>query len=168
MNCHSNVSKLVSTYGGSEIRGYYVDYLRKLDIFSFTPHSVWKTPEGKLVCVTPDEKGSTEISFLPFAENNPTKNYYSTALIFLVSKNGDFLIDDVNVGVHKITISKSEIKRGVLDIKKMFWGLIDKPFLVSHKSKVAKDYVSFTKPSTATGKYFKLRTLPNDTESRFL
>jgi len=52
LRCHPNVAVLVSRYGGEKITGYYVDVYEGEDQIALMPHSVWKTPEGKLVDVT--------------------------------------------------------------------------------------------------------------------
>lgn len=48
--CHFNVEYLVRNYGGERITGYYVSAWDNQ--IQLLPHSVWKTPEGKLVDVT--------------------------------------------------------------------------------------------------------------------
>lgn len=55
-NCHSNVSYLVCKYGGRQVTGYVVDKfsnpILSKDCTNLAHHSVWETPEGKLVDVT--------------------------------------------------------------------------------------------------------------------
>jgi len=48
--CHANVESLVRNYGGERVTGYHVASCP--DQTNLMPHSVWRTPEGKLVDVT--------------------------------------------------------------------------------------------------------------------
>ena len=52
--CHSNVHHLVKRYGGEHIKGLEISDSGIKGVF-LNPHSVWKTPEGKFVDVTPIE-----------------------------------------------------------------------------------------------------------------
>jgi len=63
--CHDNVKLLVELYGGTRVTGYLIDTLPKIPRYiSFLCHSVWKTPEGKLVDVT------------KFKNENPSHNLF--------------------------------------------------------------------------------------------
>ncbi len=58
LGCHSNVEYLVHHYGGKRMLGYMVHCCidEKSNVYvtdvAFMPHSVWITPEGKMVDVT--------------------------------------------------------------------------------------------------------------------
>ena len=53
-NCHPNVQLLVDTYGGKRMVGYevIVNRYRHIRLIDLRFHSVWLTPENKLVDVT--------------------------------------------------------------------------------------------------------------------
>jgi len=153
LDCHTNVSKLVHTYGGYDVRGYYVVYKENLKTFGFFPHSVWETPEGKLVDVTLHHWKEDYVTFFPLHKCIPTKGYHYSQVQFYVSENGTVPIrisvdDDINVKV-----SRRECKRGQLKLTD-FWGFTNKSYFETHPEKLDPDYISFSKPSTATGKTF--------------
>lgn len=65
--CHCNVGLLVSTYGGKHIKGYALDYSD--GILELYWHSVWLTPEGKLVEVTGSNFDFNDFThFIPCSE----------------------------------------------------------------------------------------------------
>jgi len=158
-DCHSNVSKLVHTYGGYDVRGYYVVYNEPTKTFCFNPHSVWKTPEGKLVDVTLNWIDDDYISFIPVYECSPCKSYYFSQVQFFVFENKNVAvfisIDDDTT----IKVSRKECKRGKVRLKD-FWGYKENSYFEEHPEKLESDYVSFSKPSTSTGKYFEMRNVP--------
>ena len=170
LDCRSNVSKIVNTYGGSEISGY--DISTEGDCILLNPHSIWKTPEGKLVDITLSSLKEDTISFIPIVENNPTKNYYFSTVQLYISTTGLFIdgINQVKLNFqngNNLYFSKAEIKKGQLDLKQM-WVLRSETFLNTFPERLSKDFVSFAEPSTRTGKYFEMRYLPNNTETSFV
>ena len=70
LECHSNVFKLMYTYGGSEVIGYSVhkgtDIRMDKGWYLFNAHSCWLTPENKLVDVT--QKKEKFCKFLPVSK----------------------------------------------------------------------------------------------------
>jgi hypothetical protein len=61
LNCHQNVSDYVVKYGGSSVSGWLLDLNAKANdvgLFVWSFHSVWRTPDDKLIDVT-DNKGYT-------------------------------------------------------------------------------------------------------------
>jgi hypothetical protein len=55
-----NVEALVNRYGGSRVQGYLIKTTKtaKGNAIAFTSHSVWRTPENKLVDVTDNSSSS--------------------------------------------------------------------------------------------------------------
>jgi hypothetical protein len=155
LDCHSNVSKLVALYGGSDIRGYEVKYHEEEKGFSFNPHSVWKTPEGKLVDVTLNALGIKEdyFWFIPVFECFPNKGYYFSSVQMFVSEVGTIPLM-LELSDHTIvTFSRKDCKRGKLKVADL-WGHKEHTFFEEHPEKLDSDYPSFSKPSSATGKTF--------------
>jgi len=175
LDCRSNASKLAITYGGSEVFGYDVSAetweTEKLErCFFYNPHSVWKTPEGKLVDVTLNSLKREEdtISFIPIGQNNPNDPYYfSDIQIYVVPAMKGFEVQLNYSESHYKYFNRGDIKRNSISIRKL-WSLSNTPYLKEFPQKLEKDYVSFSKPSTATGNHFEMRYLPNNTRSRFL
>jgi hypothetical protein len=54
--CHNNVSWLCKRYGGKRVTGWYVESSKECT-FDLRHHSVWRTPEGKLVDPTLSNEG---------------------------------------------------------------------------------------------------------------
>ena len=53
-NCHNNVNYYVNTYGGEQIRGYYL--ITDIDNENYgcaIYHSIWKNTYGNLIDITP-------------------------------------------------------------------------------------------------------------------
>jgi len=59
-NCHMNVRTLTERYGGKEVLGYMVQSYRNKDLRLWS-HSVWNTPENKLVDVTKKTKNQNTL-----------------------------------------------------------------------------------------------------------
>ena len=84
--CHMNVEYLVRTYGGQRVTGFYLVSSPSGDLVSLLSHSVWKTPEGKLVDVTQRE-GSQH-------EDNPSVD--KTICFFVpVTTNGRIILPSI-------------------------------------------------------------------------
>lgn len=62
-DCHNNVIAQVALRGGEHVYGWIVWVANK--IFDFEFHSVWRSPEGKLIDITPRRDGEKQILFLP-------------------------------------------------------------------------------------------------------
>ena len=160
LDCHSNVSKLVHTYGGYDVRGYYVEYNEPSKTFCFSPHSVWETPEGKLVEVTLHHWEGDFVNFFPLHKSVSSKDgyHYSNTLIYVPEGGPNpirFNVSDEK-GVPEVHVSRREVNSGKVRIE-YFWGSTDKPYFEEHPEKLDGDYVSFSNPSISTGKYFEMR-----------
>jgi hypothetical protein len=152
-DCHSNVSKLVALYGGSDIRGYEVKYDEEYKTFCFNPHSIWKTPEGKLVDVTLNWMEDDYVYFIPVFECHTNESYYFSVIQLFVSEDETIPLilspsDDTIV-----KFSRTDCKRGKVKVEDL-WGYNQKTFFEEHPEKLDREYFSFSKPSTATGKTF--------------
>lgn len=87
LQCHLNVKALVKRYGGSRIQGYLIKTTKTANgkAIEFTHHSVWRTPENKLVDVTDnssawsnslylEQNGKKYSRFIPVYENKNVVN----------------------------------------------------------------------------------------------
>jgi hypothetical protein len=103
--CHTNVAKLQVVYGGKVASGFllhrkkerlkqgkYVSGERKWFSsveWSFNPHSVWMTPEGKLVDVTQQRKEldvRTSTLFAPLQFSDARKHHWYFVIDYYLSK----------------------------------------------------------------------------------
>jgi hypothetical protein len=101
--CNSNVTKLVVVYGGKRVVGYKIIKVIKGSVYGFCSHSVWKTPEGKLVDVTMsdsplsvDKTGKFRM-FIPMIEieNGYTENFPDFRTVGNPVKKGvSYLLED--------------------------------------------------------------------------
>ena len=126
MFCHSNVDVLVREYGGERMLGYMVHKPLEMnrdviteDIACLVPHSVWITPEGKMVDVTKREPlqlkqmFSTDKSFEFFIPITTNPNMVVRSISFanpkLVSVNwvqiekwvGKFIMSDPTIDIEE-------------------------------------------------------------------
>jgi hypothetical protein len=107
--CHTNVCKLQVTYGGKVASGFLLHkekvvqltpaqhehYSQEQKSFASVewiciPHSVWMTPEGKLVNVTQDrpELGDrTSVLFAPLHFTDARKEYWQLLAEYYIPKN---------------------------------------------------------------------------------
>ena len=145
-HCHPNVQLLVDTYGGKRMVGYevIVNRLCHIRLTDLRFHSVWLTPENKLVDVT--KKDEQDYSFC-----NETQYFIpvSTDDILLkdirhITKNGKNVYE---IGLFPQPMRKTTKKPSLEDL------------LVTEKSMEdmgGKDWRmggSFSQPSISTGKY---------------
>ncbi len=77
-HCHSNASKLQAIYGGKVVTGFaisiaFIDESETTMGVKFLSHSVWQTPEGKLVDVTLNWKDDDTVLFSPVVSFDVTK-----------------------------------------------------------------------------------------------
>ncbi len=129
--CHSNVRELVKRYGGQQITGFELSYV---DDSSINPihlnwHSIWKTPEGKFVDVTPlncVKTDEVEYDEMPRPDNYyfvpmlSTRDNFSCAFgnniscgqdaIFNTDDTDDFLFEVNPVRGKKIILGNVEYK----------------------------------------------------------
>ena len=94
LHCHVNVKKMVSRYGGKRLIGHTVGEHDK-DCFEVFGHSVWITPENKVVCIS--KKNWTKQSFhydkdylvfIPrMIDETPDKDEEIINIDFMVIKN---------------------------------------------------------------------------------
>jgi len=86
--CHSNVATLVERIGGKAVRGYMLSRIVNQPMTAFIWHSVWQTPEGKLVDVTTSStkeyRDISEITFIPVVTFDPSKKDYWFIQDFIV------------------------------------------------------------------------------------
>tara|TARA_E500000178_G_scaffold257195_1_gene253740 strand:- start:446 stop:1189 length:744 start_codon:yes stop_codon:yes gene_type:complete len=168
--CHSNVERLVETYGGKHIVGYGLQRMKKkmvqegttdknsdktsysdskVEHINFYNHSVWLTPEGKLVCVTPSPfKKDLEgiCHFIPIGEYKGDANWIECYPFMYKSEEELVLIKTGVVNKYK-GISLDMLHRDLLVLRTTY--------------KVVNDIIAksgngeFSKKSSATGKYWK-------------
>lgn len=69
-NCFSIVEEHINENGGKQIFGWCIHVWRQVMI-EVEFHSVWETPEGKLIDITPKRESGKEIVFIP----DPEKTY---------------------------------------------------------------------------------------------
>ncbi len=92
--CHPNVQLLVDTYGGERLVGYMVDTTPFPHIGLLTEllfHSVWITPEGKLVDVTKKRTKPTELRVIKIEDD---------VQYFIPVAKGDVVLKDVRAKVN--------------------------------------------------------------------
>lgn len=61
--CFNNVSRMVKQYGGSMISGWSV-WQRGNMLLDAEAHAIWRTPDGKLIDITPHNYNEKRILFL--------------------------------------------------------------------------------------------------------
>ena len=69
--CHTNVAKMVSAYGGHQLIGYGIGEDRSL--LNFCSHSVWLNPEGRAVCLTLGDDQCRKLVFIPMFVMNQSE-----------------------------------------------------------------------------------------------
>jgi len=120
--CHANSYALAKRFGGESINGYAISLRTendKLHSILFTDHSVWKTPENKLVDVTAHNYADAD--FAIFAPVSP-----------LLKKQFVF---------PSIEITPDYLRKGVL----CDFGCLEMNSIVKEFAKVEERYVSATK-----------------------
>mgnify|MGYP001062801412 CR=1 FL=1 len=65
--CFSNVGRMVQEQGGQQINGWAIWQWANI-LVEAEAHSVWQSPEGELVDITPHDNGEREILFLHDAD----------------------------------------------------------------------------------------------------
>lgn len=143
--CHGNVDLLVRTYGGKSVLGF--SYEIHEDFIKFYSHTVWETPEGKIVDVTYHHRECDTFDFLPIVKYNPKVEYYTTPpnVIF---KSGKIILSETG-DLYGKCFSRKDFKKNKKKIKSH---LMEKRNFPS-----PLDMGGFSKPSTSTGKYFEMR-----------
>ena len=63
MECFPNVGQMVREHGGQQINGRAIWQWSNI-LVEAEAHAVWKSPEGKLVDITPHDNGEEQILFL--------------------------------------------------------------------------------------------------------
>lgn len=78
--CHYNVDCYILSHDGEKVSGYY--YLESPWGFQAIYHSIWKSPDGKLIDITPykDNRSYNVFSRLRSQKIIPTNNIYSQFL----------------------------------------------------------------------------------------
>lgn len=103
-NCHSNVMYMVSKYGGRQVTGYAIHDETIVGMRgrqeSIHHHSIWETPEGKLVDVTYSWKDTDEFLFAVIDRKSkdnqvlfPQFNFFITSkdkMCYLVKSGNQF------------------------------------------------------------------------------
>ena len=88
--CHGNASKLQALYGGKVVSGFAISRERLDDsriIMTFISHSVWQTPEDKLVDVTLNWKDDDTVWFSPLVSFDVTKESWDIIGDFTLPTN---------------------------------------------------------------------------------
>ena len=161
--CHTNVAKLVQTYGGKDVRGYMVRVLDPMetgtkDVLEFAPHSVWETPEGNLVDVTLHPFNEEVVTFFPMFKSDTKRSHFHSRDLFIVHAGMKMIIlspcqskgkDDLEFTKKSLTKFMSKQSCNLL------WEKIDKGWFDEHPD--ALEQINFSKPSTVTGKLFEFR-----------
>lgn len=76
--CHSNVNNFITSHGGSPVLGYYI--LESAWTYQAVLHSVWLSPDGELMDITPAADGRTANVFARLRGGLlqiPARNVYS-------------------------------------------------------------------------------------------
>lgn len=63
LDCYANVSTMVEKYGGKQVYGWTI-WIWKYIMIDAEAHSVWQSPEGELIDVTPHEGNDERILYL--------------------------------------------------------------------------------------------------------
>jgi len=89
--CHTNVDYYILSHGGHKVSGYY--YLESLWGFQAIYHSVWESPEKKLIDITPfkDSRKYNIFSKLKSQRIVCTNNIYSQSLDKYFSQETDIM-----------------------------------------------------------------------------
>lgn len=151
-DCHWNVRLLTKRYGGKTVLGYKVTLVPQDRVILFHHHSVWETPEGQVVDVTDGERDEDTFSFLPLAKYDPTKESYYTRNVLFHPTEGINLYRSPENGatrIRGIPITNKMLKRKRTKVRECILGYANEPD--------ESEGGGFTKPSTATGKYFELK-----------
>jgi hypothetical protein len=175
--CHANSYALAKRFGGEAINGYSI-YLRtendELKSIFFTDHTVWKTPECKLVDVTAHNYTDTDLEI--FA---PVSSLLKKRFIFpSVEITPDYLKNGVSFDFGCLKVNS--IVREIIKVKETYASAIRSTILIpasrmSHelftlrKEQISQECLNdlyksadFSLPSTATGKYWNEITEMNN------
>lgn len=159
--CHGNVAKLVTVYGGKVVNGFTIakDFDSAIGgkLLTFSNHSVWQTPEGKLVDVTYNKlkREQDTVWYSPVVVYDPSEHFCLFPCDYLLPKHfrkvGLMIASDVMWG--KDESGNWNERQMPYDLKflnkesQLFTS--DRPYL--HMAGVDEDDCSFTNPSSATG-----------------
>jgi hypothetical protein len=128
-----------------------VSGMRLDDELVFFSHSVWKTPEGNIVDVClRDAVTRDALPFAPLDEYHPNKDWFIPPPNIVFQSTGK--ITAFYEGCEKWVLSNKQMKKRRNTMRDAF--------LIYENKPVPKHLFGdgrFTKPSTATGKYFALR-----------
>ena len=159
--CHGNVAKLVTVYGGKVVNGFTIEKDFDSDIggklLTFSNHSVWQTPEGKLVDVTYNKvsTGQDTFWFSPVVVYDPSEHFCIFPFDYLLPKHfrkiGLTIASDIMWGKDDYgNWNSRQIPYDLKFLNKESQLITsDRPYL--HMVGVDKDDCSFTNPSSATG-----------------
>jgi len=104
-HCHHNSIEVASKLGGKVVTGYAVSRYNDLKSTSLIPHSVWLSPENKLVDVTWSKLPDEDFDFYPCKIYNPRDEILVTTNIYVIE-------DDIHKGI-SIFGHKNEFKKNV-------------------------------------------------------
>jgi hypothetical protein len=171
-HCHGNVRMLVDVFGGCEVYGYSLCAMNTTSTqVAFIPHSVWMTPEGKLVEVinTKDEDDAKYIWFekiIGCTVFAPVSKLYGVSPIGRTD-NWSFVVhqNHKECGIFMLTRTGDDFS--VEGTMRRFQKGKVVPFTKGFRSKNLRkkerfrrtywdyDWGGFSKPSISTGKTFK-------------
>lgn len=80
--CHNNVDRYILSHGGNRVLGYYI--LESAWGYQAILHSIWQSPDGTLIDITPFSDNRKVNVFARLAENSAvikTRNIYSRSLV---------------------------------------------------------------------------------------
>jgi hypothetical protein len=126
-NCHSNVNYLINTIGGRRVTGYHIrkPKLPNKDGYCLFHHSVWESPEGKLVDVTYSWKSQNEILFAVIDRKEKDKITITPNLDILGTnmRNKWVLADAANNNVSDEVLTTKQLVRCIksVDMKSHFF-----------------------------------------------
>lgn len=164
--CHWNVFELVKKYGGNRLHGFSLsiarnEYPRALVL---TDHSIWITPESKVVDVTEDSRAVRDDYqfFIPVSISR--KNYaLSTVIVPENFKKNGISVNMRDKNINKAIAEMCNFK--IKDAEKFTMNIpsskFNSEFLYSFEIDLSVDnfHLSnrghFRLPSTATGKYWQ-------------
>ena len=155
--CHSNVIKLCLVFGGKQMIGYEVaEFYNKTEKekWKLNFHSVWITPEGKMVNVTDNTSSVVYRGFLPLQINHP-EDYYDGCYLDASRFANRIIISTNSCETEGVKFAGSSGVRVLpfgkpFDIGDFYEPFPDTPYTQSDELGSG----GFTRPSTATGKTF--------------
>lgn len=157
--CHWNVSALTQMYGGYKLRGLSITASQR--VCFFTCHTVWITPESRIVDVTLDNRDDDFTPFIPFGISNQ-RLLSSVLLLDDYIRSGvlvNFRCDDITTRVRD-TLNPPVTTVGCNEYFVIPASAFARDLFLTHRSdEISLDndafkVADFSLPSKFTGKYW--------------